>query len=251
MSRGLLRKIRIVLLRPRHPGNIGAVARVMKNMGLARLVLVDPGEWRTPEALAMAWNSREILRKAEIFPTLHDAVRNTAFLLGTSSREGRRIPMTPRDGVPELLRRAGRNEVSILFGPEDKGLSNEELSICHSHIVIPASPRYPSLNLAQAVAIVAYEIFIAQSNSTRSSGYQKGRPGLPSGKRSLASVADIEGFFSHLRSILLKIGFLDPRRGSDFMGDIRDIFQRSLLNKRDVRILRGILRQIEWYGERT
>lgn len=222
----------------------------MKNMGLSRLVLVDPGEWKTPEALAFAWNSREILEKAEIYSHLHDAVKDTAFLLGTSSRGGRRTPMGPRSGAHLLLQKAQKNEVAVLFGPEDKGLSNKELSVCHSHIVIPASPRYPSLNLAQAVAIACYEINAARSGRRASDPPLGETMRRPMSKRRLASLTEIEGLFSHLKDVLLKIGFLDPRRRSEFMGDIRDIFQRALLNKREVRILRGILRQVEWYGGR-
>jgi len=209
----------------------------MKNMGLSRLVLVSPGEWKTPEALAMAWNSREILEDAKVHQELQEAVGNTGLLLGTSSRTARRKPLSPEQGARLLLKSAKKNEVSILFGPEDKGLSNEELAMCHSHIVIPAASKYPSLNLAQAVAIVCYELYCVS---------QKGQS--PDSKN-LASIRDLKGFFAHLKDILIKIRFLDPKRGADFMGDIKGIFQRAILSRREIRILRGVLRQIEWWKD--
>lgn len=227
----------------------------MKNMGLSRLAIVDgqPQKgsrppWKAPEARAMAWNSRDILENAEIHADLQEAVTHTGFLLGTSSRKGRRNPLSPEDGARVLLDKARHNDVAVLFGPEDRGLSNSELSLCHSHVTIPTGSSYQSLNLAQAVAIVCYELFLAAQEKGLGSRCREAMQREKERGAALASLAELKGFFAHLREVLMTIGFLDPRRRPEFMGDIADIFHRALLNTREVRILRGILRQIEWFG---
>jgi tRNA/rRNA methyltransferase len=280
MANDPLRNITIVLVRPQYAGNIGAVCRAMKNMGLSRLILVSPGQDPlSAEARMMATSARDILQKAKIFSSLEEALQGFRWIAGTSARKGiNRGPfISPREISPEILQHARSIPVAILFGPEDRGLTNRELDPCHALIRIPTHPGLSSLNLAQAVMVMGYELYLATlaelENGERGMRPEprrvQGSPalhvvqgGMGSGKRvrkgkallssgampNLAEFEKIEGMYNHLEGLLLRIGFLDSNNPKRIMHTLRRIFGRANLGDRDVAILRGIFRQLEWFA---
>ena len=244
MLNDLLANIAIVLVRPQFAGNIGSVSRAMKNMGLSKLILVLPTQDPlSPEARMMATSAVDILEKAEVFSSLEDALAGFRWIAGTSARKGRnRGPfISPRELCPEIIVHARSIPVAILFGPEDKGLTNEELAPCQALISMPTHENLPSLNLAQAVMILCYELYMAILAN------QVGGPSGPGPSPKLAEFQRVEGMYTHLEDLLLRIGFLDPKNPKRIMHTLRRIFGRANLSDRDVDILRGIFRQLEWY----
>ena len=236
-----LDNVAVVLVRPQFAGNMGSVSRAMKNFGLSRLILVSPGQDPlSEEGRMMATSARDLLERAEIFSTLEEALKGFRWIAGTSARKGRnRGPfITPREICPEIITHARKIPVAILFGPEDKGLTNEELAPCHALITLPAHSGLRSLNLAQAVMLVCYELSLAGLS------YAPGQSLLPP----LAEFQKVEGMYAHLEELLLRIGFLDPKNPKRIMHTLRRIFSRANLSDRDVAILRGIFRQLEWYA---
>jgi tRNA/rRNA methyltransferase len=255
-----LRNITIVLVRPQYAGNIGSVCRAMKNMGISRLILVSPGQDPlSAEARMMATSARDILQKAKIYSSLEEALQGFRWIAGTSARKGiNRGPfISPREISPEILQHARSIPVAILFGPEDRGLTNRELDPCHALIRIPTHPGLSSLNLAQAVMVMGYELYLASQWELRIAdcglrkrkGEHKGEARLsPGGLPKLAEFKKIEGMYNHLEELLLRIGFLDSNNPKRIMHTLRRIFGRANLGDRDVAILRGIFRQLEWYA---
>jgi len=240
-----LDNIAIVLVKPLSAGNIGSVSRAMKNMGLSRLILVSPAQDHLSQgARMMATSAREVLQKAEVHPSLKKALAGFRWIAGTSARKGRnRGPfITPREISPEILTHAKSIPVAVLFGPEDKGLTNEELAPCHALISIPTHPNLPSLNLAQAVMLFCYELY------TASLVQQSGEMPSPGLLPKLAEFQKLESMYAHFEELLLSIGFLDPKNPKRIMHTLRRIFGRANLSDRDVAILRGIFRQLEWYA---
>ncbi len=240
-----LDNVAVVLVRPQFAGNIGSVCRAMKNMGLSRLILVSPAQDPlSPEARMMATSARNILQGAKVFPTLAEALSGFRWIAGTSARKGRnRGPfISPREISPEIIAQARSVPVAVLFGPEDKGLTNEELAPCHALISMPTHTGLSSLNLAQAVMIFAYELFLARlaSKAAESSG--------SGAAPKLAEFQKMEGMYAHLDELLLRIGFLDPNNPKRIMHTLRRIFGRASLSDRDVAVLRGIFRQLDWYA---
>jgi tRNA/rRNA methyltransferase len=237
----LLKRIEIVLVRPLRPGNIGAAARAMKNMGLSRLVLVDPTGHRSSEAYQMAYGAKEILEGAELAKTLPRAVSKAGLVIGTTVRHhkgyGRLMPLP--ELVPVILSYARRQRVAVVFGSERTGLTNDEIALCQRLVVIPTAPNFPSLNLAQAVMVVLYEIWKGLSK----------RISFPD--RKLAPSRELEYFYQDMEQLLLAIGFVKGRQGRFILADLRRIFGRAGLDSREVRILRGILRQIRWLETKT
>ena len=233
-----LSRIRVVLHRPRHPGNVGAAARAMKNMGLSRLHLVDPCDLRADAARWMAVSARDLLDRARVHPDLASAVADCTRVVGTIPPDRPRfrdLACTPRELAARLRRTDPAEEIALVFGPEDNGLSNLDLDLCHEFVTIPSDPRCPSLNLAQAVMVIAYEIRTAVPEA----------PPAGSGRRA-ADVRTLEGFHAHLEETLLAVGFLRPDNRVAMMRDLRRIFDRARLDEREVRILRGVLRQAGW-----
>ena len=240
-----LKNISIVLVRPQYAGNIGSVCRAMKNMGLTRLVMVSPEQDPlSAEARMMATSAKDILQKGKIFSSLEDALQGSRWIAGTSARKGiNRGPfISPREICPEIIQHARSIPVAILFGPEDRGLTNRELDPCHALISIPTHPGLSSLNLAQAVILLCYELYLASQADTKE-GFSAST-GLPR----LAEFKKIEGMYNHLEELLLRIGFLDSNNPKRIMHTMRRIFGRANLCDRDVAILRGIFRQLEWYA---
>ncbi|GIW56702.1 MAG: tRNA (cytidine/uridine-2'-O-)-methyltransferase TrmJ [Nitrospiraceae bacterium] len=234
-----LETIRIVLVRPAGAANVGAVARAMKNMGLRDLVVVRPRFRGRFWMRAMAVHAHDILERMRVVSELEEAVGDCGLVIGTSCRSGLyRAPTgTARELAPEIVGAAQTNTVAIVFGPEDHGLSNEDLKVCHRLVTIPASPAYPSLNLAQAVMIVCYEVFVAAQQ------------GLVLPVPRLARAEDVEFMFQRLREALLRIGYAHAQNPDHILFAFRRFLGRAGLEERDVKILLGLARQIEWYGD--
>ena len=236
-----LANIRIVLVEPQHSGNIGAVARAMKNMAFNRLTLVNPADHLAMEARMMAMHAFDILQQAQIVPTLTQAVEDAGFVIGTTRRLGkaRQAHLSPRAIAPMLLELAHSNPVALVFGREDRGLANDELERCHELITIPAHPEFASLNLAQAVLLVCYELYVATVTESR--------PTPPK----LATVAELERLYTRLQAVLRRVGFLHGSHPDRMMRYFRRFFARQGLRSRDVQIFLGVFRQIEWSLNRS
>jgi len=231
--------IAIILAQPQIPENIGAVARAMNNMGLSRLVLVNPKNPDLSRIQKMATGSSiDILEKMETHEDIKEALAPYQYVIGTTARIGSHRPaMTqPRYLAQDLISISQNNHVAILFGPEDRGLKNEHLRYCHSIATIPTA-QFSSLNLAQAVMIVCYEIFVASEN--------KATEFTPR----LADKFELEGMYDHVKDVCMKIGFINPQNPEHWMLNIRRFLSRLPLRAREVKIIRGICRQIDWYTE--
>ena len=239
----MLDKIAIVLVEPREPGNIGAAARAMANMGLSRLVLVRPPDYRVAEAFKMALAARPILESAVVADDLACALAGFGYVAGTTRRAGggRRGRVTPQQLAAELPAIAAANDVAILFGREESGLTNDELRYCQRLVTIPSSEGFGSLNLSQSVLVIAHEIFLSAGAPASCS------PGSP-GRR--APTADLEGLYGQMERVLLEIGYLDPVNPARMMRVFRRLLGRAGPDAREVKALRGIFRQVAWYAER-
>jgi tRNA/rRNA methyltransferase len=235
-----LDNIRVVLIAPQHSGNIGGVARAMKNMALSRLVLVNPVDHLAMEARMMAMHAFDILQQAQVIGTLSQAVADAGYVVGTTRRLGksRQAQQTSRSIAPLILELAASNPVSLVFGREDSGLTNDELAQCHELISIPAHPTFGSLNLAQAVLLVCYELYVPTTTQPLST--------LPP----LATAAELERLYTRMREVLRRTGFLHGSNPDRMLGYFRRFFARHGLQSRDVKIFLGVFRQIEWYISR-
>ena len=232
-----LGRIAIILAEPQIPENIGSVARAMNNMGLRRLVLVNPKNYDLSRILKTATGtSIDVVEEMEVYETLKEALGPYQYVVGTTARTGSVRPtMTqPHTLAQDLISISQNNHVAILFGPEDRGLSNEQLRYCHTIATIPTA-LFSSLNLAQAVMIVCYEIFLAA------------REKAPEQVPRLANKFELEGMYEHLKGVLMKIGFIDPQNPEHWMLNIRRFLSRLPLKAREVRVIRGVCRQIDWY----
>jgi tRNA/rRNA methyltransferase len=234
-----LEKIAIVLVEPREPGNIGAAARAMANMGLSRLVLVRPPEHLVADAFKMALAARPILESAVVVGDLAQALAGFGFVAGTTRRlgSGRRGRVTPRLLAAELPAVTAENDAAILFGREDSGLTNDELQFCQRLVTIPSSAGFGSLNLAQSVLAIAYEIFLVDDAAG------SGGPGASTRR---APTAELEGLYAQMERVLLDIGYLDPANPAHMMRVFRRLLGRAGPDAREVKALRGIFRQVEW-----
>ncbi|MFC1821121.1 RNA methyltransferase [Thermodesulfobacteriota bacterium] len=231
--------IAVVLVKPQIPENIGFVARAMHNMGIRRLVLVNPENCDLTRIIRTATGPSSVLiEEMEVFDNLLKALGTFEYTVGTTARLGVRRPamMTPRALARELANISQNNRVAVLFGPEDRGLSNEHLRYCDAIATIPTA-RFSSLNLAHAVMIFCYEF--SQINPGHPS------PSLPR----LANRFEIEGMYAHLQDVLMKIGFINPQNPQHWMLNVRRFLSRYSLRAREVKVIRGICRQIDWYTE--
>jgi TrmH family RNA methyltransferase len=222
-----------------HPGNIGAVARAMKNMAMANLCLVNPKVFPSAEATARAAGSDDILAKAKIYQCLSEAIADSQLIFGTSARS-RTISwpgLTPRACAEKVIINEPGKNVAIVFGRENSGLSNQELDLCHYLLRIPCNNNYSSLNIAAAVQVVCYELFVAANAAEQASNV------VSQIETELASGEQMEQFYGHLYETLLDIGFiLNPDKSLTIMRRLRRIFNRIQLDTREVDMLRGILR---------
>ncbi len=231
--------ITIILVQAQIPENIGSAARAMHNMGLRKLILVNPINYDLSRVLKTATGSSvDVVEEMEVFQDLKEALGPLQYVVGTTARIGSLRPaMThPRGLARDLIRISQNNRVAILFGPEDRGLSNEQLRYCHTLATIPTA-KFSSLNLAQAVMIVCYEIFLVNREKT------------PEPLPRLANKFELEGMYEHLKSVLMKIGFIDPQNPEHWMLNIRRYLSRLPLRAREARIIRGVCRQIDWHTE--
>lgn len=233
-----LAQIRIILVEPTGPLNVGSVARVMKNMGLQQLILVSPHcDPFGKEARLMAVHALNILEQVQQVGSLTEALQGCQQTIATTARP-RSLPTpleTPRQALPWLLN--SNLPSALIFGPEDRGLSNEELNYAQRFLCIPASPAYPSLNLAQSVAICAYELYQASKIPLE----------FPSdSSKNLASFDVLEGYYDHLEAVLLKMGYLFPHTAKAKMEKLRRLYNHSNLSVEEVALLRGILGQINF-----
>ena len=232
-----LQAVRIVLVRTSHPGNIGGAARAMQTMGLTRLVLVDPGRYPDPEAVALASGATSVLDGARIVATLDEALAGCVLVVGLSARPrefaGRVLPV--RGAAGEAIAHGSHGDVALVFGTEMSGLSNEDLARCGIVATIPANADYASLNLAAAVQVVAYELRLA---ATAGEVWRAPR-------FAPATADEIEALFAHGTDTLTAMRFLDPRMPKRLLPRLRRLFARAALEKEEVNILRGILARVD------
>jgi TrmH family RNA methyltransferase len=236
-----LSAIRIVLVEPSHPGNIGAVARALKNMGLTELVLVRPKAFPHPEATARAAGAVDLLDRARVVATVAEAVADCGFVAATTSRprDQNFRALDLHEAAQNLFAKSELAPVAVLFGAERTGLTNDELALAHLLIRIPANPDYPSLNLAMAVQLLTYELFRAAGSPASS------RP-LSEATVPPASGEDMERFYAHLAQVMEEIDFRDrTQAGTALMTRIRRLFQRCEMDQNEVNILRGILTSVQ------
>ena len=229
----MLENVRIVLIGTTHPGNIGAAARAMKNMRLRRLVLVQPLHYPNAEATARASGAHDLLAEAVVCNTLDEALQGCRLVVGASARlRSVEWPqLEPRECAAQLVAEAAQGEVALIFGRESSGLSNEELDRCNLLVHIPANPEYSSLNLAQAVQLLSYELHQAARE----------KQSAESDERPVASAEEMEGFFGHLEQALAEIGFSEPGRSEKLHRMLRRLFLRARPDTEELNILRGIL----------
>lgn len=227
---------RVVLVRPKSAGNVGSVARAIKNFGAGDLVLVAPRGDRGSAAEAMAVHAIDVLQRSRRVETLAEAIADCAWVVGTTCRGGsyRRHPLSPREAAARMVA-LGSTPVALVFGPEDHGLSNDDLKLCHELVTIPTHADYASLNLAQAVLVCLYECFVARHPASEATA----RP---------APAAALERMVQGLGRALLDIGFLHGGNPEHIMFAIRRIFGRAHLDAREVAIWLGVARQISWFA---
>ncbi len=230
----------VILCRPRYPENIGAAARAMCNMGFDQLLVVDPQNCDLTRILRMATHAAsEVVENMQVYEDLQTALEPLNYVVGTTARlGGQRQSVVPADILAsELAPITENNRVGLVFGPEDRGLTNEDLRLCHRLVNI-STAEFSSLNLAQAVMIVCYEL--------RRDRSAESKPFVPR----LANRHELDGMYSQLRDILVKISYIQPDNPDYFMNNIRQFGTRLRLRAKEVSIIRGICRQINWYGKK-
>jgi TrmH family RNA methyltransferase len=231
--------VRIVLVAPQHPGNIGSAARAMKTMGLSDLALVAPERFPAPEALTMAAAADDVLARAQVFATVREAVGDCGLIVGTTARS-RHLPwriVEPREAAREIVAAAAGSMVAVLFGAERTGLSNEDLEQCQRLLTSPCDERYQSLNLAMAVQVIAYELHLA-ARAPRDEDAE-GAPGPH------ASAQEMERFYEQLVQVLAEIDFRDRTGSGHLMARLRRFFNRASPDENEIHILRGILTAVQ------
>ena len=243
----MLNNIRIVLIETRHPGNIGAVARAMKVMGLSRLYLVQPQSFPHEKSWFRAANATDILDQAEVTDSLEQAIAGCHLVVGTSARS-RSIPwpvLDARESAESLLNEPPDHEIAIIFGREDRGLTNEELHACNYHLQIPSDPDYGVLNIASAVQVVCYELRMAaiarQPEQQKSELWSWGTEW----DEIAASREQIELFFEHLQQTLIDIKVINPDNPRQLMTRMKRLFLRARPDRTEISLLRGMLTAIE------
>lgn len=228
----------VVLVRPSRTGNVAAACRAMKNMGLRDLRLVEPPAGLNDEReRALAYGAFDVLDGARVCATLLEAVADARFVVGTSGRPD--VPaMTPRELVAARAARGAAGRTAIVFGPERTGLAAGELRLCHATVRIPCDPAHPSLNLAQAVLVVAYELFLGAATPTTPAA--EGAEGV--------TAAELEEALSELRDALLAVGYLNAENPHAVLAELRALVARAGPTPREVTLLRGLARQVAWAG---
>jgi len=231
-------KIAVVLHRPRVSENIGSVARAMLNMGIDELLVVEPDNFDMEKAAKTATHSaREILEKIQIHGSLRNALAPFHYVVGTTARlGGQRVVESPRNMAAKVAAICRENRVALVFGPEDRGLSNEDLSLCHALINIPTA-GFSSLNLAQAVMVVCYELFTAESRVEKQH--------IPR----LATLNELEIMYDDLSKVLFEIGYVNPENPDFWLNHIRHFLSRMKLEAKEASMVKGVIRHIFQYGK--
>jgi tRNA/rRNA methyltransferase len=235
-----LTNITIVLHKRRYPENIGATVRAGHNMGITSFCVVAPEDFDKSKICKMATHSlADAVENIPVHETLKDALQPFQYIVGTTARVGkhRHNLINPQEMAQKVASFASQVKTAIVFGPEDRGLTNEDLQYCHSFVNIPTA-SFSSINLAQAVMIICYELFTAR------------RPDTHKHAPRLASRHELDGMYDQLQEILTRISFLNPHNPDYWMNNIRSFFSRLELRAKEVSIVRGICRQINWYGEK-
>ena len=235
--------IKIVLVNTSHPGNIGATARAMKNMGLHSLILVQPEDFPSGVAVGRAASAVDLLESAQVVSSLEEAVSDCQLIIGASARR-RSIPwpmLEPEECGDKVATESQQHSVALVFGREDSGLNNEELQQCHFHVQIPTNPECSSLNLAAAVMVICYEVHkaglkLADQPDSESKEYWD---------QEMATADQVEHFYDHLERVLVDIDFHDPENPRQLMQRLRRLFGRVRIDAMEMNILRGILTNIE------
>tara|TARA_B100000497_G_C7658512_1_gene396497 strand:+ start:888 stop:1613 length:726 start_codon:yes stop_codon:yes gene_type:complete len=229
--------VQIVLVETSHPGNIGSVARAMKNMGLSRLALINPKKFPHDEATALAGNAGDVLEQAQVFSSIEEAVKNSKIIFATSARE-RTIEWpvaSAKDAAQEINQLAAENiEVSILFGREDRGLTNEELQLSNKHLIIPADPEYPVLNIAMSTQVVCYELY--QASNIEPIGPWQDFPEYTS--------EELQHLIDHFNEIVFKLDLIDPKNPKQILTRMERMFRRLYPDQMEGNFLRGFLKAV-------
>jgi tRNA/rRNA methyltransferase len=233
-----IKNVTIVLVRPKYPGNIGSAARCLKNMGIEKLSVICHEKPDVVIMKQMATHvAADIIDNIQYYENLQEALVSFHYIIGTTARMGtksaRRPVTTPRESAIRLVDTSRNNSIALVFGPEDRGLTNEELKYCHSLVNIPTSDQFKSVNLSHAVMICCYEIFVASSEPVK-----RFTPRL-------AASAEVEAMYAHLEKIFMEIGLIKPENPEYRMMFIRRFFQRVHLSSKEVKIVRGICRHVE------
>ncbi|MBI2337439.1 MAG: RNA methyltransferase [Deltaproteobacteria bacterium] len=232
-------QVAVILVQPMYSGNLGSVARAMKNMGLAKLLLVNPtADPAHQDAKNMAVGAKDILQKAVYFNSLPAAIKDFQLVIGTSRRRRKlkRNWIDPKHMVALVRALPNKARAALVFGHEESGLSNEDLDVCHYVMEIPSHKNFPSLNLAAAVLLVAYELFTAEVKP------QNYKPGL----LPKISSGQLEEMFADLQQTLQSIDFFKGKNPLLMMRPLREIFQRAALSQKEIKIIRGICRKVRW-----
>ena len=229
--------VQIVLVETSHPGNIGSVARAMKNMGLSRLALINPKKFPHDEATALAGNAGDVLEQAQVFSSIEEAVKNSKIIFATSARE-RTIEWpvaSVKDAAQEINQLAAEHiEVSILFGREDRGLTNEELQISNKHLIIPADPEYPVLNIAMSTQVVCYELY--QASNIEPIGPWQDFPEYTS--------EELQHLIDHFNKTVFKLDLIDPKNPKQILTRMERMFRRLYPDQMEGNFLRGFLKAV-------
>jgi tRNA (cytidine32/uridine32-2'-O)-methyltransferase len=231
--------VRIVLVDTSHPGNIGATARAMKTMGLFDLALVRPKQFPSDEATARAAGANDVLVGARVHEDLAAAIADCGWVVGASARlRTITVPIVdPREAAAEVWRRLGENRVAVLMGPEQSGLTNDDLARCQQLVHIPTNPEFSSLNLAMAVQVLCYELRMAAPNRAPAEG--------PVSDSRLATAAELEHLHEHLERLLTESEFLHPAHQKQVKLKLRRIFHKATLEYNELNILRGALTSLD------
>ena len=235
-----LKNICIILSRPRYPENIGAAARAMRNMGFEQLIVVDPQNYDMSRVLKMATHGAvEVVEQIKVYEDLRTALEPLSYIVGTTARLGgqRQLVGSAARLAQKLAPISAENQVGLLFGPEDRGLTNEDIRLCHELVNIPTA-GFSSLNLAQAVMVVCYEL------------RRYNQPGGKTFVPRLANRHELDGMYAQLKDILVRISYIQPDNPDYFMNNLRHFGTRLKLRAKEVSIIRGICRQIDWYGKK-
>lgn len=234
----LLDHITIVLNQPRYPENIGSAARAMRNMGIKRLIVVNPENYDIKRVLTLATHAAsDVILHAAISSDLARAVSEFNYVVGTTARLGgqRQVIKHPAELAERLIPISRENTIAIIFGPEDRGLTNEDLRLCHAMVNIPTA-EFSSINLAQSVMIICYELF--KASLPESGGF------VPR----LATRHELDGMYDQLKDLLVRIDYIKPDNPDYWINKIRQFFSRMPLRAKEVSIIRGVYRQMNWYA---